>query len=90
MSTYLPPSIEQAMRLGEDPAQFHILESSGKLTPAVVASLPDLIKNAIAVSYNDALTPRLFTHCTDLAGSGGTSFLDQGTEASRDNRNNKA
>lgn len=57
MSTYLPPSIEQAMRLGEDPAQFHILESSGRLTPAVVASLPDLIKNAIAVSYNDALTP---------------------------------
>lgn len=57
MSMHLPPAVERVMRLGGDPDQFHVVESSGKLTPAAVSSLPDIIKNAIAVSYNDALTP---------------------------------
>ncbi len=57
MSMNLPSAVEHAVRLGGDPEQFHVVESSGKLTPAAVAALPDIIKNAIAVSYNDALTP---------------------------------
>ncbi|BAM27089.1 MDR family MFS transporter [Corynebacterium ulcerans] len=57
MSMHLPPAVEHVVRLGGEPGQFHIAESSGNLTPASVAALPDIIKNAIAVSYNDALTP---------------------------------
>ena len=45
--------------MGPEAAQFSDLMSHGKssLTPGIVASLPDPLRQAIDISYNDALTP---------------------------------
>lgn len=54
MAANLPPAMSQ---LSPEQAQAAATMDSNDLTPALVHQLPQALRDAIAVSYNDALTP---------------------------------
>lgn len=59
IGTHLPTAVQQAAAQGYPMDAVDKLQSASRLTPAFVSHLPQVIQDAIAVSYNDALTPRL-------------------------------
>ncbi|WP_283702589.1 MDR family MFS transporter [Corynebacterium diphtheriae] len=57
IGTHLPTAVQQAVAQGYPMDAVDKLQSASRLTPAFVNHLPQVIQDAIAVSYNDALTP---------------------------------
>lgn len=57
IGTHLPTAVQQAVAQGYPMDAVDKLQSASRLTPAFVSYLPQVIQDAIAVSYNDALTP---------------------------------
>ncbi|MDO4761348.1 MAG: MDR family MFS transporter [Corynebacterium sp.] len=53
----LAVNVPQALAQIGDPALAQQLGGGNSLTPGMVDSLPELLQNAIGLSYNDALTP---------------------------------
>ncbi len=68
LTTQLPQNLQPALAgMGEEGAvyarQFASAEGINNLTPALISQLPEVLQNAIRVSYNDSLTPVFLLMC---------------------------
>ena len=62
----MPAAIAQAAAQGTDVSALQQASGTSSLTPALVSSLPEPVRDAIGVAYNDALTP-VFLYLAPLA-----------------------